>query len=170
MQEHKPNGITLMEVLIIGAIVGIMGILASVALDTARERARDAKRFADISRVQATLELYFNDFNTYPVEDEPIALGQINTAELCADGFSAACTASGDASVYMSPVVSPPKDGLKELVSCSGQENVYCYQGNDESYRIEFEVENNNEDAGIQKGVNCAMETGIIPGACSSLE
>ena len=123
------KGFTLIEILIVAAIVGLLGVLASVALDSARERARDAKRMSDVARVQVALELYFNDHNSYPTATESVALGQTSTDCLSSNGFAGSCDAASQ-SVYMSRVPSTPDTGLKEQVGCNGAENAYCYVGN----------------------------------------
>jgi competence protein ComGC len=56
-------------------VIGILGILIILAillspvflgLGSARERARDARREADISQIQAALEMYYTEHNSYP--------------------------------------------------------------------------------------------------------
>lgn len=163
------KGITLIEGLVVLAIIGLLGVLAAVALDSARERSRDAKRLADVTRISAALELYFNDHNSYPASAELSALGLAATRCLSGDGFVAACDPASQ-SVYMEPVPTTPDAGLKEQVACGGVENAYCYVGTSEAYRLQFELENNNPEAGLAAGVNCASETGIEPGVCPNIE
>jgi competence protein ComGC len=53
------------------AIIGILATLAVIALQQARQNARDAKRVADVKQLSTALELYFNDNQSYPdtIED-----------------------------------------------------------------------------------------------------
>lgn len=168
MQQKQQQGLSLIEGLVITGIVGLLGTLAAVALDSARERARDAKRLADVVRTQAALELYFNDNNSYPVVEEATALGQSVTACLGSSGFAAGCDSESE-TVYMNPVPSTPQDGLKELVTCSDTASAYCYVGGEEVYSIEFELENENPEAGLVNGVNCATESEVKAGSCETL-
>ncbi|MDD4412336.1 MAG: type II secretion system protein [Patescibacteria group bacterium] len=60
------KGFTLIELLVVIVIIGILATLTTVALSTARVKARDAKRISDIKQMQTALELYYNEENTYP--------------------------------------------------------------------------------------------------------
>lgn len=163
------KGFTLVEILVVLGIIGLLGILATVMLSSARVRSRDAKRLSDMARVQTALELYFNDHNSYPLQTDAAALGQAATACLSSSGFSPICDASSE-SVYLSAVPSTPSSGLKELVECSGKVNAYCYVGTAAAYRIQFELETDNPEAKLKKGVNCSSESGVEAGACASIE
>ncbi|MFA5184042.1 MAG: prepilin-type N-terminal cleavage/methylation domain-containing protein [Patescibacteria group bacterium] len=62
--NHK--GFTLIELLVVIAIIGLLSTLSILALNTARARARDAKRVADVKQIQTALEMYYNDVGSYP--------------------------------------------------------------------------------------------------------
>lgn len=63
------EGFTLVELLIVIAIIGLVSVLAMTAVRNARIRARDAKRKGDIKQIHTALELYYNNRQTYPSED-----------------------------------------------------------------------------------------------------
>ena len=65
--SSRQAGFTLIELLVVIAIIGLLSTVAVVALNSARLKARDAKRIADIKQVQTALELYYNDANGYPL-------------------------------------------------------------------------------------------------------
>jgi len=60
------KGFTLIELLVVIAIIGLLSTLAIVALNSARQKSRDAKRVADIKQIQTALEIYYNDEFEYP--------------------------------------------------------------------------------------------------------
>lgn len=79
MKKNK-KGFTLIELLVVVAIIGLLSTLSILALNTARARARDAKRVADVRQMQTALEMYFNDMGVYPVTASVTAGSVISTA------------------------------------------------------------------------------------------
>ena len=158
---------TKIEILIVAAIIGILELAAIIAVTTARSRTRDAVRLGDVFQVQTSLEYHFLDHNAYPVADEAKAIGAPAAACLSNQGWSSTC--EGDEEIYLSAAPFIPTSGLKDLSGCDGYSNAYCYTADEESYRIEFELEHANSLLELQKGLNCATEEGIEAGACSAL-
>ncbi len=98
------KGFTLIELLVVIAIIGLLSTLAVVALGSAREKSRDARRLSDIKQIQTALELFYTDNNSYPSSTAAIALGSANYACLNASGFQAAPCADA----YMGLVPADP--------------------------------------------------------------
>ncbi|HPY08877.1 MAG: type II secretion system protein [Patescibacteria group bacterium] len=69
--KHNKKGFTLIELLVVIAIIGLLSTLSILALNSARARARDAKRVADVKQIQTALELYYNDAGDYPASITP---------------------------------------------------------------------------------------------------
>jgi len=61
-------GFTLMEVLVVVAIIALLASVIMSSLNTARSKSRDSRRVADIKQLQLALSLYYNDKDTYPAE------------------------------------------------------------------------------------------------------
>jgi prepilin-type N-terminal cleavage/methylation domain-containing protein len=60
-------GFTLIELLVVVAIIGILSSVVLSSISSARAKARDARRLADMHSLQVALELYRNANGSYPV-------------------------------------------------------------------------------------------------------
>ncbi|MHB8904373.1 MAG: type II secretion system protein [Patescibacteria group bacterium] len=69
--KNNKQGFTLIELLVVIAIIGLLSTLSILALNTARARARDVKRVADVKQIQTALEMYYNEFGQYPATANP---------------------------------------------------------------------------------------------------
>lgn len=65
MYKEK-KAFTLIELLVVIAIIGLLSTLSIIALNSARAKARDAKRISDVKQMQVALEMYYNDMANYP--------------------------------------------------------------------------------------------------------
>lgn len=72
--KNSNRGFTLLELLIVVAIIGLLASLILVGLSSFRSRGRDARRIADVKQVQNGLEIYYAKENKYP----PITSGVWN--------------------------------------------------------------------------------------------
>ena len=115
MRIKKRSAFTLIELLVVIAIIGILSTLAVVALQSARSKARDSKRVADVKQMQTALELYFNDNGSYPTSV---------TSTIATSGI-----------VYMAsvPAAPTPADG-----DCADEDNAYTYSSDGSTYSISF--------------------------------
>ncbi|MDO8509648.1 MAG: prepilin-type N-terminal cleavage/methylation domain-containing protein [bacterium] len=119
------KGFTLIELLIVVAIIGLLSTLAVVALGSARVKARDSKRLADLKQLQTALELYYTDNTSYPT-GPGINLGSTNYVCLNSTGFAA----TGCANPYMGAV---PKD--------PNNTDYYVYTAASSSYSVTTALE-----------------------------
>ena len=105
------KGFTLIELLVVIAIIGLLSTLAVVALGSAREKSRDARRVSDLKQIQVALELYYTDLNGYPTTTgSGITLGVANTTDcLNSNGFTS--RASNCSNPYMGLVPTDPVAG-----------------------------------------------------------
>jgi len=65
IRQKSQKGFTLVELLVVIAIIGILATLLLLQLGVARQRARDAKRIADVNQVRTALELFYDDNGQY---------------------------------------------------------------------------------------------------------
>ncbi|OHA01751.1 MAG: hypothetical protein A3C11_00130 [Candidatus Sungbacteria bacterium RIFCSPHIGHO2_02_FULL_49_12] len=64
--KHSLTGFTLIELLVVIAIIGLIASMVFASLTSARIKARDARRAADMHTIQLALELYVSDYGHYP--------------------------------------------------------------------------------------------------------
>lgn len=64
--KRMPNAFTLVELLVVVAIIGILAAIGSFGYTVAVKLSRDAKRQADLKVIQSALEQYHNDQHHYP--------------------------------------------------------------------------------------------------------
>lgn len=167
--QGKRDGFSLIELLVIIALIGVLSALVLVALNSARAKARDSKRVSDIRQIKSGLELYVNDCNSYPVETG-LVLGGTNSFQLqrgngatCGNNTASANTVAGigpqvanAGTLYISllPSAPTPNDG-----SCSPAQNAYTYTGNSTSYTITFCL--GGKSGSFTSGVHSAIESGF---------
>ncbi len=65
-QKYKQKGFTLIEMVVVIAVMGILMGMAFQGFTTIQANARDTRRVADLRRMQTQLELYFARCGHYP--------------------------------------------------------------------------------------------------------
>lgn len=158
---------TLIEILIVVAVIGLISTLSAVAVSSARANTRDAVRLSNLRQTQSALENFFVVRNSYPITEEVVALGFGSTGCLTTAGFQASCDAATEG-VLIKTVPAAPDAGLNSLSSCGGVVNAFCYLAIKDggAYIIQFELEHAIPLAGLQRGVNCATPEGMKAGEC----
>jgi prepilin-type N-terminal cleavage/methylation domain-containing protein len=63
------RGFTLIELLVVIAIIGILSSVVLASLNTAKNKANDAARMADVRSLKTAIEMYVNDNNGYPTSN-----------------------------------------------------------------------------------------------------
>ncbi len=70
--QNTRKGFTLIELLVVIAIIGMLSSVILASLNSARAKARDARRLADIKQIHLALEMFMNDNGHYPGPTESV--------------------------------------------------------------------------------------------------
>lgn len=62
----KPRGFTLIELLVVIAIIGLLATLSVISFSNAAVKTRDTQRHHDLNALQKALELYYDQYGSYP--------------------------------------------------------------------------------------------------------
>jgi type II secretion system protein G len=87
MIRKKYRGFTLIELLVVISIIGLLATIVMVSLNSARGKARDARRASDMQQIQKALELYLADNGQYPVATCPCGSGGWETSDVDPNQF-----------------------------------------------------------------------------------
>jgi len=66
MYRKKPSGFTLIELLVVISIIGMLSSIVLASLNTARAKARDARRISDLSQIALAMEFFYDSQGRYP--------------------------------------------------------------------------------------------------------
>ena len=104
MKSQISKGFTLLEVLVVIAIIAILISIGSAAYTSAQKKSRDARRQADLKSVQNGFEQYYADNTAYP------------TAGSCTVG----------AAYLPAGVPKDPKTNVAYTITCDATGATYC--------------------------------------------
>ncbi len=106
-KKHKA-GFTLIELMVVITIIGILASIVLVSLDSARVKARDVRRLADLRQVVLGLEFYTDEYRHFPpITGATTAAARWQKLKDCLEG-QAACTDNTKAIAIMAIVPQDP--------------------------------------------------------------
>ncbi len=122
-KTHK--GFTLIELLVVIAVIGLLATIVATSVNSARLKARAAKRVSDLKQIQTALEMYYDTNNGYPNpgwgwRSECNAWG----------GYAASNVIPGLVSTYLPTFPSDPSMNKTASTSC------YLYLSNGTDYKL----------------------------------
>jgi len=107
----KKQGFTLIELMVVVAIISLLTSIVLAALNDARKKARDAKRLEDLHQIRIALQLYFEENGQYPLPGGCAinAQCQRSSNNFVAPGWDGSGTTLASA---LAPYISLPKDPI----------------------------------------------------------
>ena len=157
------KGFTLVEMLLVFAIIAILAVIIMANLSSSKSKARDGQRIGDLKTLQGILEDYFSNNNGYP-----------NPATLCSGSQAASqiwdnwspCWSTVFSSQYLSKIPVDPIDN--DLTNCGTRSDwhlyTYCLGTGSNSNRYVLGVNLENPPSVAQSNpsspVACTIATG----------
>lgn len=132
-------GFTLVELLVVMAIISILAVISLANFRTSQIKARDAERKNDLRQIVNALEAYMSDHGSYPSVDAGRIVGCTCTNQICEWGGSLNrefCDTSS--TVYM-------KELPDDVIAAAGGQPHYCYWTNGQSFKLYARLENEND-------------------------
>jgi len=160
MDKNKnQKGFTLIELLVVIAIIGLLASIIAVAVNSAREKARDAQRIASVKQIQTALELYYDDNDEYPYTGDYTYTSDLN----CGRNW---CVLEAALAPYFSELPRDPLagTGYRFYYDCDNGDNRQSY-----GLMVSFEHSSNFDLAmndGGYAGFSGFYEVGSQPGYC----
>jgi prepilin-type N-terminal cleavage/methylation domain-containing protein len=65
-KNRRHSGFTLIELLVVIAIIGLLSSVVLASLNSARAKAKDAKRKSELQQIVRALEFYYDEYGAYP--------------------------------------------------------------------------------------------------------
>ena len=75
LTKKSVHGFTLIELLVVIAIIGLLSTIVAAPIQSARKKAKDTKKLAEIRTLQTSLANYANDNGSYPMGTTTLTLG-----------------------------------------------------------------------------------------------
>lgn len=154
------KGFTLVELLVVVAIIGLIAGIAVVSVNSTRAKARDTKRLSDVKLIQNALAARFSDLGIYPstpVNGSKLGskLPGANSAQVLTSAVAGwEVAVSAGTTVYLSAVPRDPQsqgEYAYTYTATPGQES--------RDYSIAFKLEAGS--GSFEKGSYTASSAGI---------
>lgn len=158
------KGFTLMELMVVIAIMGLLITVGIASYKSTQAKSRDNRRKSDLAAVGRALELYYNDNGVYPPDN---GAGKLKA---CGASPGAACTWGGNqfnnepngkaTTVYMVKLPADPAANFTYYYQRSGGYQLYA--------RLENFQDSDYSATIVAKNINCGADDECNYGIASS--
>ena len=163
----RARGFTLIEMLVVVAIIGLLSTLVFIAYNNARSKARDAIRSGDVAQLRKGLEIYYNATGGFPAALADGEIGNPGNGIGCLGALGWEADTACANPVYMG--VAPRDPASRSEVPNHDRPcatfGVPCNYSYDllsgERYEIHFRLEVGTGQLGV--GLLCGTEAGVGP-------
>jgi type II secretory pathway pseudopilin PulG len=141
--------LTLIEIIIATAVIGILATLASLGVNGAQKKTRDNRRIEDMNIIRSAMKIIYNQTGSY-------------NGQTCQEGALVA-DCRGEEIVKLINNINQLKDPASKGISCVqnfGKDCDYAFSVlNDESFSVLFYLEEGTQ--GLVKGQHILTEKGF---------
>lgn len=131
-QKSVALGFTLIELLVVISIISVIAAVVIVQLNNSRSKTRDTQRRQILSQMAKALELYFDQYNQYPVQPSYVSSAQGEPVAYSANYVP------GLAPNFIDKLPQDPLGGLSSYAPCAAGawKRAILYQSNGTNYKL----------------------------------
>lgn len=148
--EERPlefgQGFSLIELLVVVGILAVLTALLLANISSGRARARDAVRKSDFDGIKKALQIYYNDYQSYPADAGGQILGCVDGTQTC-DWESEFSTAS---TVYMKRLSVDPINAAPNVYE-------YAQTNGGEGFLLSTYLENSGDEMDGKSQLRCGV-------------